>query len=170
MIKTTCYTWINTSEEVVTQLLNITQQASWLKKVTPSTGSTYLILIGLGQVHPDIGNCPAHKSHSGLPAVLYSLKSFKGMFVAAHHQENDLCKTRTSEKEQRVPAVALEQRCQLQRLRSLQRCGFDSRPSTGIKDPVFPSVPCRSQLWLRFNPWPGSCHILWVWPKKKKEK
>ena len=26
------------------------------------------------------------------------------------------------------------------------------------------------QLWLRFNPWPGNFHMLWVWRKKKKKK
>ena len=24
------------------------------------------------------------------------------------------------------------------------------------------------QLWLRFSLWPGNFHLLWVWPKKKK--
>ena len=27
----------------------------------------------------------------------------------------------------------------------------------------------RSQLQLRFSPWPGNFHILWVWPLKKKK-
>lgn len=25
-------------------------------------------------------------------------------------------------------------------------------------------------LWRRFNPWPGNLHMLWLLPKKKKEK
>ena len=25
-----------------------------------------------------------------------------------------------------------------------------------------------SLLWLRFDPWAGNHHMLWVWPKKKK--
>ena len=31
-------------------------------------------------------------------------------------------------------------------------------------------VQPRSQLGLRFNPWPGRVHTLWVWPQKKKKK
>ena len=35
MVNTTCCTWINTSVETETQLLWITEQATWLRKVTP---------------------------------------------------------------------------------------------------------------------------------------
>lgn len=38
MDNTTCHTWVNTSGKVDTQL-HITEQARWLKKVTPSLGS-----------------------------------------------------------------------------------------------------------------------------------
>ena len=30
--------------------------------------------------------------------------------------------------------------------------------------------PALSLLWLRFEPWPGNFHMLWVHPKKKKKK
>lgn len=49
--KSTCYTQINISREVDIQLHKITEQASWLKKVTSSKGSFFdlnLSLIGLG--------------------------------------------------------------------------------------------------------------------------
>ena len=39
MANTTCYTWIDTSEEAETQLHKISEQASCLKRVTPSMGS-----------------------------------------------------------------------------------------------------------------------------------
>ena len=29
---------------------------------------------------------------------------------------------------------------------------------------------CRSQLQLRYHPWPGNFHRLKIWPKKKKKK
>lgn len=55
----TCCTYINISGKVETQLRKITEQANWLKKVTPSKGSSFdLSLIGLGlgdhgyKVHP----------------------------------------------------------------------------------------------------------------------
>lgn len=35
---TTCCAWINASEEVETQLSKITEQDTWLKRVTPSLG------------------------------------------------------------------------------------------------------------------------------------
>ena len=38
---TTCCTWINTSGKAETQLHKITEQATWLKKVTPSMGSFF---------------------------------------------------------------------------------------------------------------------------------
>ena len=51
MVTTTCCTWINTSVETETQLLRISEQATWLRKVTPPMRSflmrTYLILIDL---------------------------------------------------------------------------------------------------------------------------
>ena len=37
-----------------------------------------------------------------------------------------------------------------------------------LKDLVL--LRCRLQLLLRFNPWPGSFHMLWVWPSKKRKK
>ena len=44
---TLCCTWTEISGEVETQLRKITEQASWLKKVTLSVGSFFdLILIG----------------------------------------------------------------------------------------------------------------------------
>ena len=41
------------------------------------------------------------------------------------------------------------------------RHGFDPQPS---------EVSLRSQLQLRFNPWPGNFHMLQVRPLKKKKK
>lgn len=38
-VNTTCCAWISTSSKVEAQLHKITEQATWLKKVTPSTGS-----------------------------------------------------------------------------------------------------------------------------------
>ena len=37
---------------------------------------------------------------------------------------------------------------------------------------VLLQLQCRSQLWLRFNPWPGNFHmpLLWLFKKKKKKK
>ena len=37
----TCCTWVNASGEVETQLHKITEQATWLKKATPSLGSFF---------------------------------------------------------------------------------------------------------------------------------
>ena len=46
---TTYCTQIDNSEEVETQLHKITEQATWVKKGTPSTGPlAYLIFSGLG--------------------------------------------------------------------------------------------------------------------------
>lgn len=41
MANTICYTCINTSGEVETQLHKITEQAIWTKMVTPSSGSYF---------------------------------------------------------------------------------------------------------------------------------
>lgn len=35
-----------------------------------------------------------------------------------------------------------------------------------VKDPVLPQL----QLQLGFDTWPRNFHILWVWPKNKKQK
>ena len=37
----------------------------------------------------------------------------------------------------------------------------------GLKDPVLPQLWCGLQMWLGFIPWPGTFHMLWVWPLKK---
>ena len=94
MVTTTCCTWINTSVETETQLLRISEQATWLRKVTPPMRSflmrTYLILIDLclgdhgSKGHPDIGKYPAYNNGISPPGMLYSFKSFKGMFAAWH--------------------------------------------------------------------------------------
>ena len=39
-----------------------------------------------------------------------------------------------------------------------------------VKDLALPQLWCRSQLELRFYPWPGNFRMLWVWPKKEKPK
>ena len=39
-----------------------------------------------------------------------------------------------------------------------------------VKDQALPQLWCRSQLWLKFIPWPVSFHLLWVPQKKGKEK
>ena len=41
---------------------------------------------------------------------------------------------------------------------------------SGLEDPTLPWLLHRSQLGLRFIPWPGSFHILWVQPLKRKER
>lgn len=41
---TPCCTWINTAGDVETQLYKITNQAAWLKKVTPSTWTFFDLL------------------------------------------------------------------------------------------------------------------------------
>ena len=35
-----------------------------------------------------------------------------------------------------------------------------------VKDLVLLQLWCWLQLRLRFDPWPGNFHMLWVWPKK----
>ena len=39
----------------------------------------------------------------------------------------------------------------------------------GVKDPVLLQLHCRSQLQLRFYPWPGNLHMPWVWGEKKEK-
>ena len=39
-----------------------------------------------------------------------------------------------------------------------------------VKDPALPQLWCRSQLQLRFDPWPGNFHMPWFHLKKKKKK
>ena len=39
-----------------------------------------------------------------------------------------------------------------------------------VKDPELPQLWHRSQLWLRFDPWPGNFHMPWVQPEKKKKE
>ena len=39
---------------------------------------------------------------------------------------------------------------------------------SGLKDPALPQLQRGSQLWLRFDPWPGNFPMPWVWPFKKK--
>ena len=39
---------------------------------------------------------------------------------------------------------------------------------SGLKDLVLLQLRPRSQLWLRFSPWPGNVHVLQVQPLKKK--
>ena len=36
--------------------------------------------------------------------------------------------------------------------------------SRRLKHLALPLLWCRSQLWLRFSPWPGNFHVAWVWP------
>ena len=47
---------------------------------------------------PNIGNYPVYNSYHNLPGALYSLKSFKCIFPS----ENDILKTGTSKREQRI--------------------------------------------------------------------
>ena len=39
-----------------------------------------------------------------------------------------------------------------------------------LRDSVLWQLWCKSQLQLRFNPWPRNFHILHIWPLKKKKK
>ena len=48
--------------------------------------------------------------------------------------------------------------------------GSSPSPAQWVKDLVLPQVWRRSQLWLRFDPWPGNFHMLLVWLKKPKSK
>ena len=48
---------------------------------------------------PDIGNHPVFNNQNSLSGVPYSLKIFKCLFTAAHHQANDLLQTEVLEKE-----------------------------------------------------------------------
>ena len=41
---------------------------------------------------------------------------------------------------------------------------------SGLKDPVLWQLWLWSQVWLKFNPWPGNFHMLWVWPEKKQKQ
>ena len=43
-------------------------------------------------------------------------------------------------------------------------------PGSGLKDLVLSQLWCRSQLQLRFNPWPKNFHVPQVPPKKKIKK
>lgn len=43
--------------------------------------------------------------------------------------------------------------------------GNYKKPEVGVKDPAMPHWWCRSQPWLRFDPWPGNFHMSQVWPK-----
>ena len=65
-----------------------------------------------------------------------------------------------------IPAVA---QC-LKDLAFLWQHGLDPWPKQWIKCMALPQLRCRSQLWLRFNPWPGNFHIMWVHQKRKKKK
>lgn len=40
--------------------------------------------------------------------------------------------------------------------------GKNELSSSRVKDPVLPPLWPRSQLLLRFGPWPSNCHVLWV--------
>ena len=40
-------------------------------------------------------------------------------------------------------------------------------PVQQVKDLALPQLWCRSQIRLRFDPWPGNVHMLWVQPLKK---
>ena len=57
----------------------------------------------------------------------------------------------------------------LQWLKLLWRYGFDTGPHSGLKDPVL-HLWHRSQLQLRFSPWPRNFHMLRVQLKKEEEK
>ena len=35
-----------------------------------------------------------------------------------------------------------------------------------VKNLALLQLWCKSQLWLKFNPWPRNFHMLWMWPKK----
>jgi len=39
-----------------------------------------------------------------------------------------------------------------------------------LKDLLLPRLHCRSQMHLRFHPWPKNFYMPWVWPLKKKKK
>ena len=37
-----------------------------------------------------------------------------------------------------------------------------------IKDPMLSLERLESLRWRRFDPWPRSFHVSWVWPKKRR--
>ena len=39
-----------------------------------------------------------------------------------------------------------------------------------VKDPALSLPWLRLLLWNGFDPWPGTFHMPWVWPKKTKTK
>ena len=48
--------------------------------------------------------------------------------------------------------------------------GRDPGPRKWVKGLTLLQLGHRSKFWLRFDPCPGSFHMPWGWPKKKKEK
>ena len=43
-------------------------------------------------------------------------------------------------------------------------------PVQWVKDLALPQLRCKSQMRLRFSPWPGNVHMPWVGPKKATTK
>lgn len=93
-----CYTWMNISGEVVTQLRKPTEQATWLQKGTPSTGSLFDLFdrswfgswgLWLPSTLQMLGII-LFNTHSNSLLVLCSLRSFTCMCVATGDQTNDL--------------------------------------------------------------------------------
>ena len=39
-----------------------------------------------------------------------------------------------------------------------------------VKDPALSLQWLGSPPWRGFDPWPGNCHMLQAWPKKRKEE
>ena len=39
-----------------------------------------------------------------------------------------------------------------------------------VTDPALSLQWLRLLMWCRFDPWPGNFYMLWVWPKKQKQK
>ena len=47
---------------------------------------------------------------------------------------------------------------------------FNPQPGAVSKDPALPQLWHRSQLQLRFYPWPGNVHVPWGREAEKKKK
>lgn len=83
----TCYTWMDTFMEGETPLHKITEQASWLKRLTPSMGSLVEYCGPCLNCILSIGDNPAYNNQSNPHGGLYFLRSFKFIFTAADHQQ-----------------------------------------------------------------------------------
>ena len=67
------------------------------------------------------------------------------------------------------PVMQWVKETRLQRLRLLQRHGFNPQQTQWVKDQALPQLWHRLQLPLEFSPWRRNFHMLQVWQKKKNK-